>query len=128
MLHCYFIMLLSLLQPETKEIHFGHGGGFSGIVYHYILDNNGHLFKKNAFTNETILIKSIDSHEVRHLFLSIEEDSLSKLSVNHAGNTYKFVEIYQKGGTHKMVWNGKSENNNLNLLYSKLNSIVQPKE
>jgi hypothetical protein len=128
MLHIFILLLLATFQQESKEIHFGHGGGFSGIVYHYVLDETGQLFKTDAFSDESTLIKKIDTQVVKELFLSIEEDRLDQFTINQPGNTYKFIEIHQNGVVNKMVWNGKSENNSLNLLYTQLNTILKSKD
>ena len=128
MLLLYFILLFLPTQEEHKEIHFGNGGGFSGMVYHYVLDESGNVYQFNTFSEEKTPLRKIEVEVVDSLWETIDNEKLDEININKPGNMYKFVTFERNGEIHKLVWNGKSENNSLNLLYKELNMLRQLKE
>ena len=117
-------LLLSLAAtPDTSEIEFGSGGGFSGAITTYVLNDKGELFKLNAFRQERELLKKIDLGLTKSFFQRIKDEGFLDLKVNKPGNTYKFLKLRLDGTSHDLVWVGKSENKNLNLFYTDLQAL-----
>jgi hypothetical protein len=102
----YFSILIVLnssncsTQQNFKEIKFGEGGGFTGIVTEYQIKANGDIFIIKSLEKENKKIKTINKSQLKNIENKISKISKESLSFNHPGNLYYFIETDQT----KIVW------------------------
>ncbi len=123
-----FSLLINLPNAPIAEIEFGSGGGFTGAIKAYALNNKGELYKLDPFAGGRELVKKVDASTTASLFQRIEEDGLLKIKINKPGNTYKFLKLSLLTTSHELVWVGNSDNKNLNLFYADLKALCKSNE
>ncbi len=87
-----------------KQLTFGSGGGFTGQVVEYTLLENGQLFQNNTLTKEIKPLQRLDWKKRKWAFAEAEKLSLDKLSFNHPGNLYYFIQVKQGESSHRVTW------------------------
>jgi hypothetical protein len=110
---------------KSNHIKFGTGGGFAGIENGFYLFDNGMIVKQAGFSDSLTLVNQIDLNTCNQIFNNYEMLELSKIDINDPGNMYKFVKYVKEGTEHKLVWSGKSSENNLNLFYKNLQDLTK---
>jgi hypothetical protein len=107
-----------VITTDIIGIHFGNGGGFTGIVEEFVLTNDGKLFKGLVF------ITQIDLNTKNRLFLQAE--NLKGISLNNPGNAYSFIEIKSKAKSNRIIWSGQSNpDKSVTEFYNDLHSITK---
>lgn len=108
-----------LLKTGIEEIHFGNGGGFTGIVMTYKITANSTLF-----ANEKE-IKKIDKKKTLELFRTAEE--LKDFCFNETENIYSFIELKTTEKTNRIVWGTGNEKMNQKVIdfYKKLVETIK---
>lgn len=91
-----------IAKTEIQEIKFGNGGGFTGEVIIYTLDEDGLLKKSDSE------IKSLKNNEIVDYFK--EAQKLKDYKYNEPENVYSFLEIKTKNKTNRIVWHLGSNN------------------
>jgi len=89
--------------PETVLL-FGNGGGFTGQVIEYVLDENGIFMKNDKLKSEVTLLRSLKKSEIKKIFKEIESIQFDTINFNHPGNAYYFIRTNKSGTTHEVVW------------------------
>ncbi|MBK9256545.1 MAG: hypothetical protein IPM42_13740 [Saprospiraceae bacterium] len=127
----FLILFLSCksvdFNPSNKDInylHFGSGGGFTGVVSSWYLTDAGLIYKEEdgKFTK----IKSIKKESARQVFSNFTSVGLDNLALNDPGNRYYFIEKNYSGNSHKIIWGGKNQvDTNPELLYQILNHLLK---
>jgi hypothetical protein len=103
---------LQRYTPATfpgKQLTFGSGGGFSGQVTEYTLLENGQLFQHNTLTKEMKQLRRLGWKKRRWAFAEAEKLNLNKLSFNHPGNRYYFIQVKKGDATHRVTWGNPTE-------------------
>ncbi|RMG86089.1 MAG: hypothetical protein D6714_04770 [Bacteroidetes bacterium] len=94
--------------PETfpeRQIIFGEGGGFSGVVTEYILLENGQLFKHSSLKpGEYEPLKRLKKKATKAIFDRLAELRLHKFDIDHPGNLYYFIRITDPEIDHTITW------------------------
>jgi len=85
-----------IAKTGIDQISFGSGGGFTGEVKTYTLNQDSKLFEKEKE------LKKIDSKTTLELFNQASE--LKEYSFNTPENMYSFIEIKTKEKTNRIVW------------------------
>jgi hypothetical protein len=108
------------LQAE-EYIRIGNGGGFAGIETTFTVYRNG------QFEQSGKMMASLKEEDVEQFISNIHILNLDAINWNHPGNLYKFIEYSLNGKIHKITWdsNAPDINNNLNLFYNHVNSVIQ---
>ena len=98
-----FIFLLSACstckvakQSPIREIQFGNGGGFTGVVTTYCLKADGALYKQEQ------MIKKLTCDSLSSIYELAEQ--LPKEDYIHPGNTYSFIKIMSRDSTYYYAW------------------------
>ena len=97
-------------QSMGKTVQFGHGGGFAGIEYRYVLLSDGRLFSKST-KKEYVFMKKIPKRTAVQLSSNIDALASSILAVNDPGNTYQFLELHGDEKKARWVWNSSNRTN-----------------
>jgi len=90
---------------KGEQIQFGQGGGFSGMITHYSLLDDGRLFQKVARDTNFTFTENWDKPFVKQMFKNFHELGLDKLNHYHPGNLYYFIEYHSPDKpTHRISW------------------------
>ncbi|MCR9287855.1 MAG: hypothetical protein NXI23_10755 [Bacteroidetes bacterium] len=89
--------------PE-KQIIFGDGGGFSGVITEYTLLENGQFFKKTSLEKEHQELKRLKKKEAIKIYEQKESLRLHKFDINHPGNLYYFLRLTDEELDHTITW------------------------
>lgn len=115
------------LQEYTgPQITFGNGGGFTGLYTHYILLENGQLFKKKGKEEDYTAIEAVRKKEAKQIFKDYQELNLAKVELNEPGNMTYYVEYKNEEGRHTMTWGGTNEmpSDEVKSFYRALNNLI----
>ena len=91
-----------ILETNVMEIKFGNGGGFTGEIISYSLNEYGVIKQKSSE------IKKINDKETLEFFK--EANKLTDYKFNEPENMYSFIEIKTKNKTNRIVWHLGSNN------------------
>ena len=86
-----------ITNTEVKQVHFGSGGGFTGIENIYVLDKDGSIKDKDQ-----TVVNELRKKEVLSIFENAKELADSKL--NQPENMYSFITIISESDTNRLVW------------------------
>ncbi|HEY9115505.1 MAG TPA: hypothetical protein VIN10_12470 [Bacteroidales bacterium] len=99
----------NLNSTSEKVILFGNGGGFTGQVIEYILDENGTFMKNDKLKSELTIMSTLKKSEIRKLFKELESIQFDTINFKHPGNTYYFIRSNTDNTSHEVVW-GEPDN------------------
>lgn len=85
------------------QIVFGNGGGFTGMVTTYVLQQNGQLFQESMDTTFDELA-IIPKKECKLLFEQYRNLKVDTLELNNPGNMYRFLKLSNVDTTYHSVW------------------------
>lgn len=85
-----------LVDTKITNIRFGGGGGFTGQITSYILNNKGEL------TTADSLIVKLKKKELEPYFLKAE--ALINYDYRKPENLYSFIELSMPSDTNYIVW------------------------
>ena len=115
-LHPFLILILTLAffqckttkyTPETfpvKQLIFGDGGGFSGIITEYLLLENGQFFKKTSLKEGYEELEPIKKAEAQTFYEQLEALRLHKSDIHHPGNLSYFIRMMNEEIDHTITW------------------------
>ena len=99
---------ISPIDYKKKQIIFGNGGGFTGMVNTYVLLQNGRLYQQKSDTTYSEL-SIVNKKECKTVFKKYKKAQSDTVHVNNPGNIYYFMEFVGKDTTHRVVWGGGGE-------------------
>ncbi len=124
------IILISCKTTNTtpdnyteRQLHFGKGGGFAGTVDQYILLENGAVFDK-SISGEYVKLNDISHQYTEQIFNNYYILDIHKKKINNPGNIYYYIQMNDGSATNKIVWNDQRNDNNLQLFFDNLMSLV----
>ena len=94
---------------SEKVIVFGNGGGFTGQVTEFVLDEKGTFMKNDKLTSEVTILPSLKKAETKKLFKDLETMHFDTINFKHPGNTYYFIRSNNSNASHEVVW-GEADN------------------
>jgi len=126
----FFSCRSSKVPPENytdKQIRFGSGGGFTGMVKEYALLDNGYIYEKNSIEDTYTLNTRVSRKERKKCFAQARELSLSELAFSHPGNRYYFIEYQDSTGQNRITWGDMQHNPDpeLTAFYDQLNDLIK---
>lgn len=111
-----FVIILSscnstknLNSTSEKVIVFGNGGGFTGQVTEYVLDENGTFMKNDKLKSEVEILPSLKKSAIKKLFKELQSIQFDTINFKHPGNTYYFIRSANSATSHEVVW-GEPDN------------------
>lgn len=114
---------------SKDQIHFGQGGGFSGLITYYALLEDGRLFLRSQRDSTFTLVTTWDKNFVDQMFSNYKRFNFDQLDFNEPGDLYYFLQYYPaKKPSHNLTWgrSGFRPDENLvtyyNLLYKSTKS------
>ncbi len=92
-----------------SEVVFGQGGGFSGKVKQFCLNDKGEV--SSIVLNDTIQLKVVNDSVTIKCFERVEQLHLEVRKVNEPGNLYYFIKYNNRKSEVKAVWGNQSKVN-----------------
>lgn len=92
-------------QANARQLHFGQGGGFSGLVTHYMLTEDGRLYRVSHPEGAETYLTQLDKRFASQMFTHFTLTGLDKQPINEPGNMYRFLELREADGkSWKLTW------------------------
>lgn len=116
------------VSEPTTALEFGHGGGFAGIEYRFVLLPDGRLFKQG---DPNTFIKKVSSNTTTQLFQNIRSIASTTFVLNDPGNTYEYINFHDGESKARFVWNSDIQStlgSNLELNHSILMNYTKMDE
>jgi hypothetical protein len=94
------------LQEDCKncQVIFGSGGGFTGKVNEYTLNNNGDIFLNNTLKNQNSKVKTLAPSQTKDIFNKLKSLDLNKIQFRHPGNLYYFLKFKSNNAIYEVTW------------------------
>lgn len=107
-------------ETSINQIKFGSGGGVTGEVNGYTLNEEGKILNENQSQ-----VAKVKKAKLVELFR--EGKSLLSYELNSPQNMYYFIEIYGLNDTNRLIWGleSRSVDERVKTLYKKLNSNIK---
>ena len=105
------------------QIHFGQGGGFTGMVTYFILLEDGRLFQRALQDSSYTLVDTWKQDFTTQMFSSYEALQLDHVDLLEPGDLYYFIEYRPKDAPpHRIVWGrpGHAPDENISRYYNLL--------
>lgn len=115
-----------LKNYNDQKIVFGDGGGFTGQVKTYHLDNIGNLSMTESLSNDQLQLKKVKKSELKKIFEKLSEIDLCHSTFNHPGNRYYFIKQEGEKDSCGVVWGdpGHQVPDKIQELYNLLMSTI----
>ena len=107
-------LCLALSCAQTKEfpknynldqIHFGQGGGFTGMVTYFVLLEDGRLFQRHLSDSTYSLADTWNKNFARQMFSNYKQFHFDQLTYYEPGDLYYFIEYHiGKEAIYKVAW------------------------
>ncbi len=114
-------------SPQMRSLQFGSGGGVSGLVSKYRLEENGDLFKTDSMSGEEEKIEHLRKRKVKSLFKACESLAPCENGFEQPENYYYFLKMDTAGDTCGWVWGEQTESGieDVKELYQQLIEYIQ---
>ncbi len=123
---CHNFMAPQAPDASKPSIVFGNGGGFTGAVNSYTLQENGYLFSGDGELTSYKHIGRIDENKAKQYFVIMRSLIEQFPSIQKPGNIYRFVGLMDRSGYYKYSWQDKNQiPKEINLLYEILSKTVE---
>ncbi|MFL5729016.1 MAG: hypothetical protein ACJ75J_05955 [Cytophagaceae bacterium] len=103
---------------DKDAIVIGSGGGFTGKVITYTINEKGNTFKDDGsgFKN----FGKLSGNELHKIRKEIKKSGFYESTLRDPGNLYYFLETVHKGKNHKVTWGNQQsdESKKLQVLYN----------
>jgi hypothetical protein len=86
-----------ITNTGVEEIHFGTGGGFTGVETTYKLNRKGNIIDEN-----NKIIYNMNKRDLTFVFEQAEKNKNTK--INKPENLYSFLVIVSKTQRNRIVW------------------------
>lgn len=108
---CIYMSLISPVLSQNKvdtypgvKIYFGYGGGFTGLVYTYVLLENGDLYQKKPYTDTEFEFLTKTPEQADSIFKNYSFLGIDTLQLSEPGNTYNYITVITPDKEKKLVW------------------------
>ena len=90
---------------KGEQIHFGQGGGFSGILTYFVLLDDGRLYQKAYRDSTYSLLTKWPDDFVNQMFENYQLLHLDKVDHYEPGDLYYFIEFHNgPKEVHRIAW------------------------
>ncbi len=88
-----------------EQLHFGQGGGFSGILSYYVLLDDGRLYQRSLRDSTFAFSATWDKPFVRQMFSNYNAMELDEVDFFEPGDRYYFIQ-HKSGNNpfHSITW------------------------
>lgn len=131
----FFLIGCKTYTPENlpdRHLHFGKGGGFTGMTTEYMLLPNGQLFIREgrAGSGEWKALEQVEKATATALYRTWENNELFKETVQQPGNLYYFITMKKDSLEYRQSWgaNGYQPDAALKLFYQRAVDLTKTSE
>jgi len=90
---------------EKTQIHFGSGGGFSGITTTFMMLENGQIFKQTSLQDKAEELPSQKKKDLKTYFSAVQGLPQDSIPFIYPGNMSKFLYVIKDKDTlNRYVW------------------------
>lgn len=113
-------------ELPDKQIIWGSGGGFTGVVNQYILLENGQLFFEDGLKNTTLACNKQSKKAAKLFFSKCDSLGVADMKMNQPGNLYYFVKYKTAEGENQLTWGAMDAkvDESVKSLYDELQSMA----
>lgn len=108
----------------------GSGGGFTGAVTQYSIDENGKITRVETYTNDTIEIPPFSTTEMLTMYEQIDSLQLLKVNFSKPGNLYYFIQLNTEDLRHRIAFGHHKQKIDpaIDLFYKNTMQLIRAKE
>ncbi len=112
--------------PE-KQLYFGSGGGFTGMVNEYLLLENGQLFKVPS-PGQLEEMDKVKKKKAESIYMDYETLGFKELIFNQPGNIYYFIRMVDGESENFISWSDQRPLPEVKMMdfYKSLMETVKP--
>ncbi len=116
-----------------NEIVLASGGGFTGMVEGFVVDNRGKVYKcvGKGECKKDQFIRKLSKKEFKELKNILYKENLLEISIQQPGNIYNQIKIATKDSTYTIIWNPFSTDTistKLNVIFDKFHHLIKRRE
>lgn len=90
---------------KRDQIHFGQGGGFTGMVTYFVLLEDGRLFQRQMKDSTYTYADRWDQDFVKQMFSNYKLFHFDQLSYYEPGDLYYFIQYHHgKEAIYNVAW------------------------
>jgi hypothetical protein len=118
---------IAVEKMPTKQILFGSGGGFTGVVSEYALLENGSVLELSNDKKSYNVVNRIGRQKAGDCVATIKKLGLETLKFDEPGNLYYYIVVKtDKAVENRITWGSKENpvDNNIKDLYQTLISFL----
>lgn len=133
--YIFLFVALSLMSCKTyqtnelpdKQLIWGTGGGFSGVVNQYILLENGQLFFEDGLKHTKVELSKQQKQAAKALFNKCIDLNVTSMEMNEPGNLYYFIRYKTKEEDNTLTWGSGDykTDENIEAFYLELQNLVE---
>lgn len=87
----------------AEQLHWGYGGGFSGMETAFVLLRNGQIFRRKGAGGILEEVKTVKPRRAKELY-SLFDKELKRYDFNRPGNVYSFVQWQEGSNIRRIAW------------------------
>ncbi len=106
---CHTSKIPQAPDSGLDAITFGHGGGFTGAVHAFLLQEDGHLFSGDGELTHYKHIGKLDSNKAKQYLSIIRRLFDQHTPINRPGNTYQYLGLSHGGKVQKFTWQNEED-------------------
>lgn len=119
----------TLSELPDQQLHFGSGGGFTGMTTEYMLLKNGQLFvrKGRAGSGAWEEMETVEKSAAKALYSTWENQALFKENIKKPGNIYQFITMKKDSLEYRQSWgaSGYQPDESLQSFYQRAMDLVK---
>lgn len=90
---------------EKRQIHFGSGGGFTGINTTFMMLENGQIFKQTSLQHKAEELQAHKKKDLKTYFSAVAGLPQDSIPFIHPGNMSKYLYVIKGEDTlNRYVW------------------------
>ena len=113
--YCLLLVLIGLSCKSSKSddtttltrtLEFGNGGGFTGMIEGFVLNDDGRLYVKDNDELSPNAIAKLDKQLTKQFFDNFKTLELDEKMINDPGDQYYFIRLNSPEQKHRLMWGG----------------------
>lgn len=114
-------------ELPDKQLIWGSGGGFTGVVNQYILLENGQLFFVDGLKNTTSPCTKQSKKSAEAFFATCDSMGIADMKMHQPGNLYYFITHKSAKSENTLTWGAMDAevDEQLKALYNDLQEVAE---
>jgi hypothetical protein len=113
-------------SKQVEKITVGSGGGFTGATKEYTINKDGSVLLLQGSKKEGEGFGKISKKHLHEITRKSVQAGFQSLELNEPGNFYYYIEITEKGKSHRVIWSSQNSENGKKMqeLYTYIMDII----